>query len=468
VMVGSPWTDSATVQAFGRVVRACANTNDDTTSKKLVEVIPIHESSGMMLRRWFRARARGQVFAQCFPGVVHNDRAQITLKHVFGRSAVSDAAMEAYKTNFGAPLYEAVFQEGADQEVVELEYNAFVAAVNQVIANVDGEQWGTTDFSFVVTGGSSARVDDNEEPTAEEDVAHGGPAAAGGAADGGEAGEWWIADYRRVAARAFCTRESAKLPALVAPEQLQAGREWAERLKISVGEAFRRLGAGEDVYASKDAPNNDWWTTFSVDSPLRRQMIFASAYAKQSWISNDRSYFPTGNPQPAAGSEAALRIAYGVANERTAVEHVAQKYAMTLVDLDHTKKFTRIHVDEPRLLAGSCDAMTCEGVLLEIKCIRNRDAFLHRIAQGSSRALASYKDQVHALLEVFNLPMALLCYWHGAEADDEPDMSFEFPVVRDAAWWEKNKTKMRRAVFEQRRALQRAEQWNDDVMPRTR
>jgi hypothetical protein len=72
---------------------------------------------------------------------------------------------------------------------------------------------------------------------------------------------------------------------------------------------------------------------------------------------------------------------------------------------------------------------------------------------------------LHALLEVFNLPMGLLCYWHGAEADNEHDMSFEFPVVRDAAWWEKNKTKMRRAMQRQRRALQRAGQWNDDVMP---
>ena len=75
---------------------------------------------------------------------------------------------------------------------------------------------------------------------------------------------------------------------------------------------------------------------------------------------------------------------------------------------------------------------------------------------------------MHALLEVFSLPMGLLCYWHGAEADDEPDMSFEFPVVRDAAWWEKNKDTMRHEVFEQRRALQRAGQWNDDIMPRTR
>ena len=115
----------------------------------------------------------------------------------------------------------------------------------------------------------------------------------------------------------------------------------------------------------------------------------------------------------------------------------------------------------PRVLAGSADAITTCGVLLEIKCIQTRDGFFNKIANLGRQALDDYVDQVRALLEVYNLPLGLLCYWHGSE--DEV-LSFEFPVYRNASWWRDARRKMEFRAREQREALGRANAWQEEIM----
>ena len=116
----------------------------------------------------------------------------------------------------------------------------------------------------------------------------------------------------------------------------------------------------------------------------------------------------------------------------------------------------------PRVLAGSADAITQCGVLLEIKCIKSKDAFFNKIANVGRKALDDYVDQVRALLEVYNLPLGLLCYWH--KDDDGPALSFEFPVYRDESWWRAASAKMVWSINKQRERLQFARAWQEEIM----
>jgi len=117
--------------------------------------------------------------------------------------------------------------------------------------------------------------------------------------------------------------------------------------------------------------------------------------------------------------------------------------------------------------------------LLEIKCTRSRATFLERVANGGRGAIDNHYAQVQALLEVYDLPVALLCYWHkdedeegeddaedganaegeddaedGANADDEEDaedganaddaeraaprtLSYELIIPRRAGWFDR-------------------------------
>jgi hypothetical protein len=116
----------------------------------------------------------------------------------------------------------------------------------------------------------------------------------------------------------------------------------------------------------------------------------------------------------------------------------------------------------PRVLAGSADAITTCGVLLEIKCIQTRDGFFNKIANLGRQALDDYVDQVRALLEVYNLPLGLLCYWH--KDDDGPALSFEFPVYRDESWWRDASEQMVWSVNKQRERLQFERAWQEEIM----
>ena len=486
VCVGFPWTDSALSQAMGRVTRACATNNGNEDGKLLIHVLPLSSRVGYNLRRLYRCAARGQSFGAFFPAIVHADRPALELRHVFEHPPQNEVQREAYREACGSALYSRIFPSADDPEEgeedhpeegdasqepwtgrasVELSYDDFMSHVNAVIASIDGTTWGKTDLSFLIS--SQFGADDNEISRREHDgLGRGGrgpgrgPGRGRGRGRGRGGGGTYVPPtpvMRKEAVLAFCRRTSAKVPAL--PDATRASaRNTAERLATSLAEAYE--AAESEEYTARNAHDHDYWITFDTSSPLRRQLVFASAWAKVSF-QYSKSYFALANPPQRADDEQE-RVQYGVDHEADAVEHVKRKYAFELIEPDHVKKFTRLHPTMPRVLAGSADAITQCGVLLEIKCIKSKDAFFNKIANVGRKALDDYVDQVRALLEVYNLPLGLLCYWH--KDDDGPALSFEFPVYRDESWWRAASAKMVWSINKQRERLQFARAWQEEIM----
>ena len=139
-------------------------------------------------------------------------------------------------------------------------------------------------------------------------------------------------------------------------------------------------------------------------------------------------------------------------------------------DGDVGESFCILHLSNSvsqRPACVSADAITTSGILLEIKCTRSRATFLERVANGGRGAIDNHYAQVQALLEVYDLPVALLCYWHkdedeegeddaedGSNADDEEDaedganaddaeraaprtLSYELIIPRRAGWFDR-------------------------------
>ena len=257
---------------------------------------------------------------------------------------------------------------------------------------------------------------------------------------------------------AFCRRESARVPALPA-ETRPTARNTASQLAESLDVAYNAENRQE--YTARNAHDHDYWIVFDTSSPLRRQMIFASAFSSVS-LRYAKSYFAPAVPPERTESELE-RIQYGIDHEADAVEHVRKKYDFVLVPPDHVKTFTRLHPSVPRVLAGSADAITTCGVLLEIKCIQTKDGFFNKIGNLGRKALDDYVDQVRALLEVYNLPLGLLCYWHGGSEGDAA-LSFEFPVYRYESWWQFASVTMEREASDQAEALARHNAWVEEIM----
>jgi len=469
VCVGFPWTDSALSQAMGRVTRACAS-NTAPGGKLLIHVVPMSSKGGFNMRRFFRSAARGQSFGTFFPAVVHADRPSVQLRHVFERPPQNEAQREAYCEYFGGPLHSLVFTEervGEEREYAVLSYDDFLRHVNEVIAEIDDTQWGRTDLSFLLTSHFGASEDDNE--TARDGRDRGGRGRGGGGGrrggrGGGRRGgrhDSYVPstpDMRKEAVFAFCRRESARVPALPA-ETRRTARNTASQLAASLDIAYNAENRQE--YTASNAHDHDYWIVFDTSSPLRRQMIFASAFSSLSFR-YAKSYFAPAVPPERTESELE-RIQYGNDHEADAVEHVRKKYDFALVPPDHVKAFTRLHPSVPRVLAGSADAITTCGVLLEIKCIQTKDGFFNKIGNLGRKALDDYVDQVRALLEVYGLPLGLLCYWHGGSEGDAA-LSFEFPVYRDESWWQDASVTMECAASGQAEALARHNAWVEDIM----
>lgn len=135
-------------------------------------------------------------------------------------------------------------------------------------------------------------------------------------------------------------------------------------------------------------------------------------------------------------------MAYGNNKEAEAISHVCAKYGFT--PLPHVKKFTKVSQNYPTVLAASADAITSDGTILEMKCVKNRATFLERVSFDARRQIDGYYDQVQAQLEVYDLNVGLLCICHVGE--DGEWLSVEYPILRDAQWLQNNLEAMRKQI----------------------
>ena len=105
------------------------------------------------------------------------------------------------------------------------------------------------------------------------------------------------------------------------------------------------------------------------------------------------------------------------------------------------------------------------GVVLEIKCIRDYEAYLHAVAgasDGPNQKYTDYVDQVRAQLEVFDLQLGLLCLCH--VQTDGRVLSIELPVFRDSQWLnEQTRRTFASLLAAQENFLKRLQVWEDVI-----
>lgn len=419
-------------------------------------LLPICKSSGSNLRRFFRALTRGQFANAFFPSVVHGDRASLHLRSVFESAAVTESQRLEYRDTFGRHLYDIVFR--GQGEYAKSEYNFVIQTMN-----LCSSEFSAPHATFLLNDVHVETVDAGGGANRQQGRTQGRRNTAG--TGGGSRDTAAPVPSERADPVVFV----CKLP-FAQPPDLGEHRESAESQATALAAQFAAEYAHkENDRAAKtllDAHNgHNHLMLFDVNSQLRKQMIFASSWSEAGYQYNTRSHFAPIERPPYSEDERS-RIQFGIDNEATAIRHVKAKYGFDLITPEHVKSFTRIHTDKPDVLAGSADAITTSGIILEIKCIRDRAAFLDRIANGGADAIKQHEGQVQALLELFDLPVGLLCYYHHTitEHGERVDpLSYEIPVYRKQGWWAEQSRIMERMIQKQRRKLTSAV-WDDDIM----
>ena len=246
-------------------------------------------------------------------------------------------------------------------------------------------------------------------------------------------------ERRRAVTEAFAKSVHAKISATIV-DRLDG--EKAKAVAESLERAAHLLDSqGRGVFTLAALQENEHMIPFDTQSPLQREMrtrmIFASAWAQTSRDYNSGSAFP----RPTDTNEF---MQYGIDNEAGAIAHVCAKYGFK--PLPHVKKFTKVSRSHPTVLAASADAISSDGIIIEIKCVKNRATFLERVSFDGRRQLAGYYDQVQAQLEVYDLPVGLLCICH---VSDGEWLSVEYPILRESQWLQNNLEDMREQIRKQ-------------------
>lgn len=466
VSIGSAWVDSTQMQSQSRVGRVCSPSilGVELAAVRFVTLLPICTSSGSNLRRFWRASARGQFSANFFPPVLHADRTPLILKSTFNSVPASTEQRREYHERFGLALSETLFRP--DEDIVQHPYNWVIDSMNSLAHSYDAPEFAC--FMLHGAGGDAADAEGVARRTRRAQERTGGGHSGTGTGSTHDR-PTSIEAHRADPAIIFCSRKYAQPPNL--GEVAQAAERQAERLAQQFAAEYQLKEVGRAATSLAEAHNgHNNLMLFDTESKLRTQMVFASAWSKAGREYNGGIPFAPCEPVEHGPSVKEL-IEYGVANEHHAISHVAAKYGFDLINETHVKAFTRIHADEPAVLAGSADAITKSGIVLEIKCIKYRDTFLNHVANKGSAAIDRHYGQVQALLELFNLPVGLLCYWH---ADINPDdgipsnaMSYEIPVYRKCNWWVEESKQMKKAIDRRQKALTNV-WWDDDIMRTTR
>ena len=434
IYVGSPWSDANVVQALGRVLRVCAADRPHEKTR-IIHFIPVSRFNGTLLKRFARSNARGTFFGAIFPSVVHGDRRPLKIKKsgVLLRSSVfTEQGREKFADEFGVSFLKCM--DGED--IKSFDYKEGIKAINKCLKSTS-KHLQTPSFDFMIDDRSTRERASAGSPLKKAKKKKQGTKsqACANAANGIHVMD--DRQRRKATAERFCSQKRAKLPQKLS-QRVQSTEEKAIALATSLASAAATLKqSGAEAFTVSALSNNDSWLVYDPESDvqkeLRAKMIFASAWARKSREWNG-SAFP-------APREVSDEMQYGLDKEAGAIEHIASKYSFDL--LPDVKSFTKVHRDCPDMLAASADAITVDGVILEIKCIADRDNFLDRVAFRGQQELRGYLDQVQAQLEVYDLELGLLCLCHES---DGSWLSVEYPILRDAKWFENNKDDMKRAI----------------------
>ena len=443
IYVGSPWSDANVVQALGRVLRVCAADRPHEKTR-IIHFIPVSRFNGTLLKRFARSNARGTFFGAIFPSVVHGDRRPLKIKKsgVLLRSSVfTEQGREKFADEFGVSFLKCM--DGED--IKSFDYKEGIKALNKALKSTS-KHLQTPSFDFMIEDGSTREraSADSTLKKAKKKKQGAKSQACANAANGIHVMD--DKQRRKATAERFCSQKRAKLPQKLS-QRVESTQEKAIALATSLTSAAATLKQyGAEAFTVSALSNNDSWLVYDPESDvqkeLRAKMIFASAWARKSREWN-RSAFP-------APREVSDEMQYGLDKEAGAIEHIASKYSFDL--LPDVKSFTKVHRDCPDMLAASADAITVDGVILEIKCIADRDNFLDRVAFRGQQELRGYLDQVQAQLEVYDLELGLLCLCHES---DGSWLSVEYPILRDAKWFENNKVEMKREIEVQKQRLRR-------------
>lgn len=493
VFVSTGWTDASTVQVYGRSVRLCSDRCVGRT-KRMKLLMPMSIDNGQAYQRFSRSGARGQFFTAVAPAVIHADRPSIVVNGAIDRPPRNQDQRDAFALTVGHPLRVRLFGDEGNDLVVDMAYADYVESWNEVLtaaAVADGQR--PVDLRFAACGGGGGgRADDSgeeQEGNREEDDDPEGQGADANVRNGrnvrNEArqtrGQIHVkSQIRRRVAHAYASRTAARLPPLpdIEDPEAQTDRVARQVARIRRELALAEERDGETPRPSQLTDDTGYFIPKDTNSPLRRQLIFASAIADVALRNNkppatpqrrleqrtaSSAYFAYVSPRPRNNAESEANRAYGVRHEAVAIEHISRKYG-NLELITGIGQYTRVHPQFPWLLA-TVDAVSTCGVVLEIKCIRDYEAYLHAVAgasDGPNQKYTDYVDQVRAQLEVFDLQLGLLCLCH--VQTDGRVLSIELPVFRDSQWLnEQTRRTFASLLAAQENFLKRLQAWEDVI-----
>ena len=490
VFVSTGWTDATTVQAFGRVVRA-SSAHCIGKTKKLKLMMPINGAYGEAYQRFARSGARGQLFECVAPGRVHADRAPIVINGAVDRPPRSENARNALRRSIEQVLLDRLFNDEPNAHFVEVVYDEFVGVWNDAVTEAEGTERVNLRFAAAAAGGGGGRgdaaggagddADDDEEREGTGEEEENGDAEEPAAGANGRRQETPGRPHQRTSrirasvARAFASRASTEIPPLPAVQNPDdRATRIADQMRTIVAQLNIAMARGDR--APRPSSLNDDTGYFIVKdtaSPLRRQLLFASALAQVALRNNkprrrnarqhtaSSAYFTFLTPEDGDDdARGAANRDYGTRNEATVVEHVQRKLGNPEL-VAHIGEYTRVHPEFRRLLA-TLDAITTSGIVLEIKCVPDYDAYIHAIAcasDGENQKYTDYVDQVRAQLEVFDLELGLLCLSHVTPGNQV--LSVELPVFRDRRWFEDQKPLYELLLADQERFLRDMGRWEN-------